>query len=187
MQLLAYGMRTHERVTKRIWESVATGGLLIASPPCAEPSIPPTWLEGHNAIYIDLHGEPSDVFLMGDTATGPMTRALSLHTVRRAELGGAVVFLTSCYLPQTGFIDAFLQAGASAVIGGSGQNWGGRLWPQGAQRLGLYFLELYAKDVPTEYCLKCAKHRLRWDVAQRIMHTKATMDALEFKLWRREL
>ena len=186
MRLLAYGMQTHERITARLWHQLTNSGMCITSPPCGEP-VPYSWLEGYDAIYIDLHGEPSDVFLMGDSATGQMVKALNLLTVRRADIGGAVVFLTTCYLPETGFIDAFLDAGASAVIGGAGENWGGRLWPQGAQRLGLYFLELYAKDVPVEYCLKCAKHRLRWDVAQRVMHPKATMDALEFKLWRREL
>lgn len=186
MQLLAYGMQTHERVTSRIWKSVATGGLSITSPPYAEPTVPPIWFRGYDAIYIDLHGEPGDVFLMGDTATGRMTKALSLHTVRRAKLGGAVVFLTSCYLPQTGFIDAFLDAGASAVIGGKGKNWGSRRRPHGAQLLGLYFLELFAKgDMPTEYTLKCAKHRLRWNVWERIAYPKATRDALEFRIWRR--
>jgi len=182
MQLLAYGMQTHERVTKHIWESVATGGMLITSPPCAEPYAPPIWFRGHDAIYIDLHGEEGDKHLYGDDGT----KALSLHTVRKAKLGDAVVFMTTCYLPETGFIQAFLDAGAVAVIGGPGKNWGGRLWPQGAQRLAQYFLELYAKDLPVEYALKCAKHRLRWDVAQRALHPKATMDALEFQVWRRE-
>jgi len=182
MQLLAYGDRRYERVTKRIFDSTATGGLLIASPPCQEPRVAPIWFMGHDAIYLDLHGAIEVDYLYGDKGT----RALSLATVRKSWVDGAVVFLTSCWLPDTGFVDAFLDAGASAVIGGPGANWGGRYWPQGAQLLALYFLELYAKgDIPIEYALKVAKHRLRWDIWQRVRYPIATRDALKFRVWRR--
>lgn len=178
MRLLAYGSQRYERGTQKLWKDIARGGMFITSPPCEDA--PAIWLQGYDAIYIDLHGEPGEPYLYGDDGA----KALSLHTVRKAELDGPVIFLTTCYLPQTGFIEAFLDAGARAVIGGAGANWGGRIWPHGAQLLGRHFLELYAKDLPAEYALKCAKHRLRWDIAQRVLHPKATRDALEFQIWR---
>lgn len=181
MRLLAYSSQRYERGTKKLWQGIADGGMFITSPPCQEPDIPAIWLSGYDAIYIDLHGEPGETYLYGDDGA----KALSLHTVRKSWVQGAVVFLTTCYLPETGFVEAFLDAGASAVIGGAGSNWGGRRWPHGAQHLGRLFLELYAKELPAEYALKCAKHRLRWDVWQRVLHPKATRDALGFQIWRR--
>lgn len=181
MQLLAYSDQRYKRITKKLWDSVASGGLLITSPPEEEPNIPTLWLTGYDAIYIDLHADVGIDVLYGDD-----TRALSLATVRGSWVDGAVVFLTSCYLPETDFIDAFLDAGAKAVIGGSGENWGGRIWAQGAQLLGRYFLELYAKKLPVEFCLKCAKHRLRWNLWQRVRYAKASLDALDFQIWRKK-
>ena len=178
MNILALCDARYEDVTRLLWEKHATDGMVLASPPSTEP-VERGLFTGRDVIYLDLHGERGDDYLHGDG-----TQALSIHSVRRMNLSGAVVFATVCYLPETLFVSAFLEAGARAVIGGHGENWGNRRTFTGAQKLADLWLEAYVR---LGYCAPAfteAWSRLADDWHQKICHHKAWRDALQFQIWR---
>ena len=75
-------------------------------------------------------------------------------------------------------LKALLQAGASAVVGGSGVNYGGTHTMAGADVLGLYFRYGLQAGLTAQDALYVAKLRLRlqWP-------TLATRDTLDFQLY----
>lgn len=135
-------------------------------------------LEGYDLIYIDLHGEPSGGYLY----TFDGTPALSFQTVRGAMLEGVLVVATTCYLPETPFLDAFQNAGA-LVVAGSGPNYGDdRGWVRGAQLLAQHIIRRVRAGEPIKDAYASAKQMLRYSW-RRWLDPKATADTLNFKLY----
>ena len=165
---------------------VGATAVVLTSPPLFAADVTPAMLEGYDVIYVDLHGQPQSVYLYsGADGPGEQWAALSAKTVCKADLTGTVVIATTCYLPQTHFVEAFLDAGAKTVIGGDGQNWGTRRRLSGAQLLARRIIaELREGDTPMK-ALKTAKRKLRkspW----RLLDWAGTRDALEFQIYTRE-
>ena len=182
MRIFAYCDRRYERPTRKLFDRYADDGLMRTSPPVTVAMFQPEWLEGQEVIYLDLHGLPGARYLY---AGGEY--ALAVDAVRGAHLDGAVVFATSCNMPETPFLRAFLDAGASAVITGEGENWGGRWKLTGAGKLAWEFLYRYSTaPLFASEALDRAKDALASYRYHRIFHRKATRDALEFRVWRRE-
>jgi hypothetical protein len=136
-------------------------------------------LAGYEVIYLDLHGEADRDYLF--TTDG--IPVLDLETVRKAKLGGAVVVATSCYLPESGFVEALLEAGARAVIAGRGQNYGAIWWLTGAQALARAVLRGLKRGLVIENALAEAKWQLRRSVL-RMLSRRAVEDALAFQVFR---
>ena len=182
MRIFAYCDRRYERPTRKLFDRYADDGLMRTSPPVTVATFDSAWLESREVIYLDLHGLPGARYLY---AGGEY--ALAVDAVRGAHLDGAVVFATSCYMPETPFLRAFLDAGASAVITGEGQNWGGRWKLTGAAKLAWEFLrQMENTDSSIEYWLGRAQDWLASYRYHRWFHRKATRDALAFRVWRRE-
>jgi len=137
-------------------------------------------------LYFDLHGRPGAGFWHGDDGIV----ALTAEQVRSVDLGGAVVFALNCYLADScsPMMDSLLDAGASYVIGGDGQNWAGTSSAlYGASLLGLWFRRLFMIGVPPLKALAVAKRAIWWQLrlgrrlegAARGMGTKARIEAAQ--------
>lgn len=175
MNVLAITDARYREATRRVvGRYLAT---LLTAPPVTAQMIRPMMLEGYDAIYIDLHGRPGSGLLYAKTETF-LEPVLSIETVRAAYLRGAVVIATSCYLPDTPFLDMFLERGAT-VIAGSGANYGGRIKPAGAQLLARSILSNLARGMDPNAALTRAKAGLWW----RRLFDPAVRDALEYRLW----
>lgn len=178
MQVFAYCAEQFEKSTSK-----AAGVKPITCPPVNATSFQPAWLEGKRLLYFDLHtGRPGADYWLGDFGV----IALTAQQVREADLGDAVVFALNCYLADSDspMLDALLDAGASLVIGGDGQNWAGaRRNLYGAALLGLWFRRLFLAGMNPLKALAWAKKRLGLSLAKdkaigkgkRVMAARDTM------------
>lgn len=143
----------------------AVGATSLLSPPISTVDFDPTWLEGRDLIYLDLHGEPGAAFWCGD---GGIV-ALTAGQVLQANLGGAVVYACNCYLADDGapMMDALLDAGARYVIGGEGRNWANTKRPAGAAWLGWRVRQLMQVGVDPLRALAMGKRLLLVHAAAR--------------------
>lgn len=92
-------------------------------------------LEGRDLIYVCLHGLRNQPYLYGDS----YETAISADQIRSVDLGGAVVYMAGCF-GDGPVADAFLEAGASAIVGDSDTTWAGTWLPLGSNRLGRLFV-----------------------------------------------
>ncbi len=173
MRVLAYCAQSFEHSVKR-----AAGVKPLLSPPVTMDTFNPTWLEGYNLVYVKLHGLPNQPFWYGAISTEISCTALSADQVRQANLTDTIVFVANCYLPESPMLQALLDAGAKAVIGGPGQNYGRPHSVDGADLLGLFFRYFLTWGLPTSTALRAAKLRLRYK-----RKDKATKDTLAFQIW----
>ena len=179
MKVFAYCDQRYEEATRKV---VGKGATVLTSPPIFAGDFNPEWWQGARFIYLDLHGFASGVYLYsGETG---QWAALSLRTVGMSRLVGAVIFVTTCYLPQTPFLPALLAAGAEAVIAGDGENWANRETPAGAQALAARVLGELRRNAPVEQAVEAAKARLRFSWTA-LRYPAATQDARRFKIYRR--
>jgi len=183
MKILAY---TDKRFLMATMKVVGREADVFVSPPMDKWKFKAEWMQGYDLIYLDLHGERDarDLCVYGGSNPGWKIRALGIETVWRAFLKGAVVFATSCYLPETPFVKAFLDAGARAVIAGEGVNWGGKTRMMGAQLLAREILSRAGEgwEMPVGDYVSLAKDGLRksW---RRLMNREAVEDALAFEVY----
>ena len=172
MRVFAYCCESFAAATER-----AAGVRPVLSPPMAAEFMPPRALEGYDLLYFDLHGAPGEAFWRGDGGIVALRaeQIPRLATLARNDGGeesarndgtrqGPVVFAASCYLgdDDSPMLDAFLQAGAWYVIGGTGENWGprgGRLY--GAPLLGLWLRRWMEVGFETLLALALAKQTVR--------------------------
>lgn len=168
MNVFAYCAASFARSVRR-----AAGVEPLLCPPARFDQIDPTWLEGFDLLYFKLHGLPSQPFWYGD---GWQT-ALSDDVIRAANLSGAVVFVANCWLPESPMLQALLDAGARAVIGGSGPNYARLAGIDGADLLGLWFRMGMQVGMSVQFAFRFAQHRLR------LKRGPAAEDTLGFQLW----
>jgi hypothetical protein len=153
---------------------------IITSPPLSDRDLVPAWFVGREVLYLDLHGEAHSVYLYNSAGQA----ALSLATARGLPLAGTVIIALSCNLPETRFITAFLDAGAQAVVAGSGVNWGAWPWLGAAQVLARWTIwHLMAGAVIDQAMLgaKCVLRTSPWN--SMVNHANIT-DALDFRIYR---
>ena len=186
MNIFAYCAASFREVTRR-----AAGVEPLTCPPASAEFFELTWLEGYDFLYFDLHGEPGATFWCGDDGIV----ALTAPQVLGADLGGAIVFATNCYLADedSPMMDALLEAGARYVIGGQGPNWAGQCTMYGASLLGLRFRQLLQRRLDPLRAITLAKRWVRLgQAANRILGHKslsqAAEDTLAFRVYyRREM
>ncbi len=130
-------------------------------------------------LYLALHGRPGDAALYGDNRIS----ALTVDQVRGLDLSGCIVFAISCYLPETPFLQAFFDAGASAIIAGPGENQTGPSVLEGAALLGAWVRRGLGWGLPARRALVLAKLRMRMETGK---HRDLMADALGFELYERE-
>lgn len=83
--------------------------------------------------------------------------ALKAESVARLDLDSKVVFAESCHVPDSPMLAALFDAGAAAVIGAPGENWGGVGGLAGSSLLGWGFRVFWQKGLPPSLALALAK------------------------------
>jgi len=206
MQVFAYCALEYKKATNAV---VGKNATVIMCPPITDVTFDPAWLEGPRAgrrgnecpprtstsgkarmkgpwelIFFNLHGMVSVGAFFGAKDGPPV--ALRVQQLWGLDLGGAVVFATTCFLgdPKSHPMrEALLEAGASAVIAGPGENYGGRTAElKGADLLGLWVRRWLAVGFGPAMALKLAKARMRWAARK----SGAARDALGFRVWMKE-
>jgi hypothetical protein len=161
MKILAYCCASFAESTQK-----AVGVAPLLSPPLSAfdgPGLdrfPSLALQGHDLLYFKLHGLPGQPYWYGDD----WVTALTSDQIRAADLSRTVVFVANCHLWMPGksskgqpMLDALLDAGAVAVVGGGGKNWGKKRKVYGADLLGKWFtmcLRLGASPLTAFYVAK---------------------------------
>jgi hypothetical protein len=110
---------------------LASGQRPIASPPAGLAAVSPALLS-RGLIYLCVHGQEGDPYLYGDNGQP----VLSEQLVRSARLPGSLVYMAGCWGAPL-WVDAFLAAGAAAVVADRNVAWAGLYVPMGSQLLGL--------------------------------------------------
>jgi len=95
----------------------------LTCPPLTADAFPYERLAEADLIYIALHGGPKARVLYGDG----QIPALTIEKITDGPSMHAVVILEGCYGAKTAFPQAFLQKGASAVIGSTQQTFDRRI------------------------------------------------------------
>ena len=153
----------------------ASGVEPLLSPPVSRATFTPELLQGYDFLYFKLHGLPDQPYWYGDR----WLTALSADQVRQANLQGAVVFVTNCFLTDSPMLKALFDAGASAVIGGAGENYAAKRRVYGADLLGMTFRQLLQARMPPALAFEAAKFRL--SIPNR--RDRITRDTLDFHLF----
>jgi hypothetical protein len=132
MKAFAYCASPFEKAVRE-----AAGVEPLLSPPVTADNFQPEWMEGFDLLYFDLHGRYGRSVWYGDKVP-----ALREEHIMAADLTGSVVFAASCFLgdEESPMLDAFLEAGATFVVGGKGNNFGPkRSSDYGVPLLGKWF------------------------------------------------
>lgn len=138
MRVVAYCAASFRGSTRR-----AAGVEPLTSPPYVDAPLVaggylqfrPALVAGADLLYLALHGQEWLSEWIGDERIV----ALRAETLVRCDLAGAVVFAESCWLPESDMLAALFEAGAQAVVGGSGENYGGARRLAGVSLLGRWF------------------------------------------------
>jgi len=168
----------------------------VTSPPLTSTTFDATRLEGHDLLYIDLHGWPGAPVWLGQSALDTIVErrnvALTVEQIGNISLLGTVVFAATCYLAddESPMLDALLDAGARYVIGGEGINWNGMHNPIGAGLLGQWLRGGMQLGIEPLRALALAKQRVSLSLVQyrlRGMNAQVTAarDALAFRAYER--
>lgn len=113
---------------------LASGVRPMTCPPLDDSSLPAALWEA-DVLYACLHGGDGDPYLRGD---GDIP-TLSIITLGGVELPGTLVYMAGCWgAPQ--WADAFLSAGARAVVADRNTAWAGRFLPLGSHAIGREWL-----------------------------------------------
>jgi hypothetical protein len=184
MDILAYCCASFADSTQK-----AAGVVPLLSPPLSAfggPGLdrfPVYALEGQDVLYFKLHGLPGQPYWYGDD----MITALTADQLPAADLSRTVVFVANCHLwasEKSGkgapMLDALLDAGAMAVVGGGGENFGKMHEVYGADLLGKWFvmcLRLGASPLTAFYV---AKARVSME------DDRGARDALDFEIFTQE-
>jgi hypothetical protein len=114
-------------------------------------------LERAQVLYLCVHGREGDPFLYGDRDVPVLT----LDLVGATDLTGALVYMAGCWGAGQ-WSDAFLAAGAAAVVADSNEAWAGKFLPVGSQALG----RLWLKHLRLGYCAGRALQMAKYGYAQ---------------------
>jgi hypothetical protein len=126
-------------------------------------------------LYLKLHGLPEQGFWYGDRGV----TACSRFQVASCHLEGAVVFAANCFLPESPMLAALFDAGASAVIAGSGINFARPITLASADIIGAGLRRGLAAGLSPGAALNLAKAALV------VMPGRAKRDALAFRVYER--
>lgn len=180
MRIFAACAASYEESVRR-----AAGVPPVLSPPLEMDTFDPEAWSGYEFYYFKLHGLPNQPYWYGDR----WLTAVSDVQLRQVDMEGALVFVAGCNLfagePPTGpMLEALWAAGAAAVVGGMGENFGARRAVVGADALGINIRRLVQMGARPGMAFRLAMRRLellfpwRMDEEER----KAHEDALGFRL-----
>jgi len=168
MKTLAWCGLGWERAVRK-----AAGIQPITTPPLTTTTFTSNLLSGYDFIYIKLHGLANQSYWYGSN----WETAVSAKQLQQCNLSGTIIFVSNCYLPNSPMLNALLQAGAQAVIGGEGLNYAGINQLSGADKLGYYFRRLLILKRPPNETLTIAKKLLYK------RNNSITKDTKQFQVW----
>ena len=180
MNTFAYCSRSLRRFVRR-----AAGASPTLCPPTTMATFDLSSLSGRDLVWFKLHGIQGQPYWYGDNHT----TALSARQLARADLEGAVVFVSNCWLASddgthSPMLRALAKANPRAIIGGPGKNYtlANRL---GATDLLALYLRWFLQVGFTPYnALRMAKVRMVLKHQRHDVHMHpATADTLAFRLW----
>ena len=159
----------------------AAGVQPLLSPPVTAEIFDLRWLQGHDFIYLKLHGLPEEAYWYGDN----WITALRATQILATNLTGTTVFVANCHLfqgnnghhPTSPMLAALLGAGARTVVGGSGENYAKRHSIHGADRLGRAFRYLLQLGLHPYTAFRLAQLML----SLKPHKDRADLDALNFR------
>lgn len=160
----------------------AAGVEPVVCPPTTAETLDLRVLENRDLIFLKLHSLPDAHALLGSPQGPPVALRSEQLRAWGVDLGGAVVFAAVCYMGDAShpMRQAFLEAGASAVIAGPGQNYGsvtGEL--KGVDLLGVWVRRWLRVGFGVSAAIGLARQRVR--LAAR--RSEAARDALEFDVF----
>lgn len=175
MKTFAYCSASFRRFVRRAARTSPT-----LCPPTTMATFDPALLAGHDLVWFKLHGRKGDRTWYGDH----FTPALSADQLAQADLEGAVVFVSNCWLCHDDgrpgpMLIALAQANPKAIIGGPGTNYALPDRLGGTDLLGLYVRVFLQIGFATYNALRLAKLRLQ---LKRRDHV--TEDTLAFRIWK---
>jgi hypothetical protein len=176
MRTFAYCSTEYVDATRR-----AAGVEPFCCPPFTAETLELSLLEGNDLIFINLHSLPGTAALLGKRDGPPV--ALRASQLNGLNLSGVVVFSEACYMgdEQHPMRQAFLDAGASAVVAGPGKNWGATgVELRGADLLGLWFRRALARGLKPRSALRLARGRVMFAAWR---GSQSARDALGFRLF----
>jgi hypothetical protein len=182
VKVFAYCAANYTEATRR-----AAGVEPLVCPPVTAETLDLRQLEGNDFIFINLHSLPGAYALLG-TQTGPPI-ALRAEQLQGVDLGGSVVFSEACFMgdEQHPMRKAFLDAGASAVVAGPGENAGAtndgvsKYGLKGADVLGLWLRRGLFLGLSPLLAFKLARQRVRLAA----LRSQSAYDAMGFKFYER--
>ena len=151
MKVFAYCTESARRAVR-----AATGTEPLTSPPINSGRFDPLALEGHDLLYFRLHGKPASAAWYGDDDIV----ALLPFQLWPVDLGGAVAIVANCYGAQSPMVRALYDAGARAVIGGSGENLAAAQKVIGTDLLVQWVIRMMRLGANVRRALKVARLRL---------------------------
>jgi hypothetical protein len=174
MKTFAYCSRSFGRRMARLARTSP-----ILCPPTTAETFDLSLLAGRDLVWFKLHGREGEHYWYGDH----WTTALSDDQLAQADLSGAVVFVSNCWLTQEDgypgpMLIALAQANPCAIVGGPGPNYAATHRVAGTDLLGLYLRFFMGIGFAPYKALRLAKTRLRI-----YRPDKITEDTLAFQLW----
>jgi len=174
MDTFAYTAGSLRRFVRR-----AAGVPPTLCPPTTMQTFDPGLLAGRDFVWFKLHGLQGERYWYGDH----YLTALSARQLSSADLEGAVVFVSNCWLADEDgrpgpMLIALAMANPRAIIGGPGANYTtpGRL---GATDLLALYIRVFLQVGFTPFgALRFAKTRLKIH-----RQDKVTRDTLAFQMW----
>ena len=174
MKTFAYCSASLRRFVRR-----AAGASPTLCPPTTMATFDLSLLSGRDFVWFKLHGFEDQPYWYGDH----YATALSARQLAQADLEGAVVFVSNCWLAdQQGLpgpmLLALAHARPRAIIGGSGTNYALADRLGATDLLALYVRFFLQVGFATYNALRLAKLRLSLKRPDRV-----TQDTLAFRMW----
>jgi len=164
----------------------AAGVEPLLAPPWNKDTITPAHLDQPDLLYVKLHGIPGQPFWYGDH----WATALDVDIITALDLSPTTVFIANCHtfqqredgIQKSPMLQALLDAGAQAVVGGPGQNYAKSHHLHGADLLGFYFRIALSCHCPPVWAFRLARATLGVSAYQDL----ATADTLAFRCFTQE-
>jgi hypothetical protein len=154
----------------------------VLCPPTTAETFDLRVLAGRDFVWFKLHGRRNERYWYGDN----WTTALSADRLSQADLRGAVVFVSNCWLYDNRqgldvpgpMMIALARANARAVIGGAGINYARNNRIAGSDLLGLYVRTFLKLGLGAWRAFTLAQVRLAL-----ARHDKVNDDTRGFRVW----
>lgn len=154
----------------------AVGVKPYTSPPFTAARFDVRWLEGHEFVYIRLHGRPDSADWYGEGLDGSVALALSAAQLRQVQLRGSMVLIANCYGADTA-LTALEQSEAALIVAGAGENLAAARRVVGTDLLALAMIQGLEMGLSARQAFTLARARLvvtSW--------RKPDRDAMKFKI-----